>query len=55
VTFVSKKSKSGRNEVALFEYVNTQLEEITQCPNKWCRCLAILVQIQEILSATDLT
>jgi hypothetical protein len=42
VTFLSRKSKSGMNEVALFEYFNTQLEEITQCPNKRCSCLAML-------------
>ncbi len=42
VTYLSRKSKSGMNEVALFEYFNTQLEEMTQCPNKWFTCLAIL-------------
>ncbi len=42
VTFLSRKSKLGMNEVALFEYFNTRLEEMTQCPNKWCTCLAIL-------------
>ncbi len=40
--FLSGKSKMGMNEVALFEYFNTQLEETTQCPNKRCTCLAIL-------------
>jgi hypothetical protein len=42
VTFLSRKSKLGMNEVALFEYFNTRLEETTQCPNTWCTCLAIL-------------
>jgi hypothetical protein len=42
VKFLSGKSKMGMNEVALFEYFNTQLEETTQCPNKRCTCLAIL-------------
>ncbi len=40
--FLSRKSKLGMNEVALFEYFNTQLEEMIECPNKWCTCLAIL-------------
>jgi hypothetical protein len=30
------------NEVALFEYFNIRLEEMTQCLNKQCTCLAIL-------------
>ncbi len=34
VTFLSWKSKLGMNEVALFEYFNTRLEEMTQCANK---------------------
>jgi hypothetical protein len=42
VTFLSQKSKLGMNEVALFEYFNTRLEETTQCTNKRCTCLAIL-------------
>ncbi len=42
VPFLSRKSKLGMNEVALFEYFNTRLEEMTQCPNKLCTCLAIL-------------
>ncbi len=42
VTFLSRKSKLGMNEVALFEYFNTQLEETTECHNKWCTCLVIL-------------
>jgi hypothetical protein len=42
VTFLSRKSKLGMNEVALFEYINTRLEEMTECLNKWCTCLAIL-------------
>ncbi len=42
VMFLSRKSKLGMNEVALFEYFNTQLEETTECPNKQCTCLAIL-------------
>jgi hypothetical protein len=42
VTFLTRKSKLGMNEVALFEYFNTQLEEMTQCANKRCICLAIL-------------
>ncbi len=42
VTFLRRKSKLGMNEVALFEYFNTQLEEMTECPSKWCTCLAIL-------------
>jgi hypothetical protein len=42
VTFLSRKSKLGMNEVALFEYFNTRLEEMTQCPNKQCTGLAIL-------------
>jgi hypothetical protein len=42
VTFLSQKSKLGMNEVALFEYFNTRLEETTQCANKGCTCLAIL-------------
>ncbi len=42
VTFLSWKSKLGMNEVALFEYFNTQLEETTQYTNKRCTCLAIL-------------
>jgi hypothetical protein len=41
-TFLSRKSKLGMHEVALFECFNTQLEETTQCPNKCCTCLAIL-------------
>ena len=36
VTFFSRKSKLGMNEVALFEYFNTRLEERAQCPNKRC-------------------
>ncbi len=42
VTYLSRKSKLGMNEVALFECFNTQLEEMTQCPNKRCTCLTIL-------------
>ncbi len=42
VTFLSRKSKLCMNEVALFEYFNTPLEETTECPNKRCTCLAIL-------------
>ncbi len=42
VMFLSQKSKLGMNEVALFEYFNTRLEETTQCANKRCTCLAIL-------------
>ncbi len=42
VTFLSRKSKLGMIEVALFEYFNTRLEETTECPNKRCTCLAIL-------------
>jgi hypothetical protein len=42
MTFLSRKSKLGMNEVALFEYFNTRLEETTQCANKRCTCLAIL-------------
>ncbi len=42
MAFLSRKSKLGMNEVALFEYFNTRLEETSQCPNKWCTCLAIL-------------
>ncbi len=42
VTFLSWKSKLGMNEVALFEYFDTQLEDLAQCPNKRCTCLAIL-------------
>ncbi len=42
VTFLSRKSKLDMNEVALFEYFNTQLEERAQCPNKRCTCLAVL-------------
>jgi hypothetical protein len=42
VTFLSRKSMLGMNEVALFEYFNTRLEEMTQCTNKRCTCLAIL-------------
>ena len=33
VKFLRWKSKLGMNEVALFEYFNTRLEEMTQCPN----------------------
>ncbi len=40
--YLSRKSKLGMNEVALFEYFNTRLEETTECPNKQCTCLAIL-------------
>jgi hypothetical protein len=40
--FLSRKIKWGMNEVALFEYFNTRFEEMTECPNKWCTCLAIL-------------
>jgi hypothetical protein len=29
VTYLSRKSKLGMNEVALFEYFNTRLEETT--------------------------
>ncbi len=42
VTFVSRKSKLGKNYVVLFEYSNTQLGETTQCPNKQCRCIFFL-------------
>jgi hypothetical protein len=42
VTLLNRKSKLGMNEVALFEYFNTRLEETTECPNKRCTCLAIL-------------
>ncbi len=42
VTFLSRKSKLGMNDVALFEYFNTRLEETTEFPNKQCTCLAIL-------------
>jgi hypothetical protein len=42
VTFLSRKSKLGMNEVALFEYFITRLEEMAACPNKRCTCLAIL-------------
>ncbi len=42
VMFLSRKSKFGMNEVALFEYLITRLEETTQCANKRCTCLAIL-------------
>jgi hypothetical protein len=42
VTVLSRKSKLGMNEVALFEYFNTWLEETTQCASKRCTCLAIL-------------
>jgi hypothetical protein len=42
VTFLSRKSKLGMNEVALFEYFNARLVETTQCANKRCTCLAIL-------------
>jgi hypothetical protein len=42
VTFLSRKSKLDMNEVSLFEYFNSQLEEMAQCPNKRCTCLAIL-------------
>ena len=42
VMFLSRKSKLGMNEVALFEYFNTWLEETTQCASKRCTCLAIL-------------
>ncbi len=41
--FLSRKSKLGMNEVALFEYFNARLEESTKCHNKRCTCLAILV------------
>jgi hypothetical protein len=42
VTFLSRKSKLGMNDVALFEYFNTRSVEMTKCPNKQCTCLAIL-------------
>jgi hypothetical protein len=42
VTFLSRKSKLSMNEVTLFEYYNTQLEETSKCTNKRCTCLAIL-------------
>jgi hypothetical protein len=42
VTYLSRKSKSGINEVALFEYFNTWFEKTTHCPNKRCTCLAIV-------------
>ncbi len=42
MTFLSRKSKLGMNDVALFEYFNTRLEETTECPNKRCTCIAIL-------------
>jgi hypothetical protein len=32
--FLSRKNKLGMNDVALFEYFITQLEEATECPNK---------------------
>ncbi len=40
------------NEVALFEYFNTRLEEPTQCPNKLCTCLAILGDASACASVT---
>jgi hypothetical protein len=42
VTFLSRKSKFGMNKIAFFKYFNTRLEEMAQCPNKQCTCLAIL-------------
>jgi hypothetical protein len=42
VMCLSRMSKLGINEDALFEYFNTQLKEMTQCPNKRCTCLVIL-------------
>ncbi len=40
--FLIRKCKLGMNEVALFEYFNIRLREMTQCANKRCTCLAIL-------------
>ncbi len=42
VMLLSRNSKLGMKKVALFEYFNTRLEKMAQCPNKWCTCLAIL-------------
>ncbi len=49
VTFLSRKSKLGMDEIALFEYFNTRLEEMTQCANKGAHALQSWVMKAPVL------